>query len=292
MYRICKDCGTKINYSTEEIEKDIPDYCPDCNLVIAKGRYGKNIKGGKTLFATVGENLGHMVMSESILRFYREQNPDETVSLLTPVETLDISEKVSGDFDKLFWADVSNIALPPDDPRVIKYSFARECTAISKLGYYPKWQDRHDNANIKIDNDIHRLAEHNKFIIFHARKSKGNPHKNITDIEFYKILEALKDSNMILVGNDGSIYSGGVKPYLDFKNVLSLDQIAYICGHENCIATIGKDSGVLHLAAAAGSKVIGFGYQSKYWFPKSGKVECFMNTGEWQKFLACVEKLA
>jgi len=293
MYRICKDCGTKVSYSM--LERDVPDYCIDCNLVIAKGRYEKNIKGGKTLFSTIGEPLGHNVMVESLLRFYKEHNPDETVSLLPHAATLKFIEnyKDHSGFDKLFWADVSGIE-PPDDSRVIKYSFARECTAIAGHGYYPGWEEKKEPNRIL---PYHETLPNLKYIVLHARNIENNQEKNMKDTELFEILMRLENIIVVFVGNDEWLKSelSIINDIgYDFRNKLSLNEIAWLCGHNNCMATIGKDSGILHIAAAAGSNVVGFDYQSKHWFPKADpeRVHCFMKTGGWNKFLDFIEKLA
>lgn len=251
----CKHCECIISYSINDAP---PDFCHKCQLTIAWGKYPKN--QGVTLFASVGENLGHVVLFDAIKRYYEEQNPNETIIYLTPVETLDIEQHPRwGDANKIFWADISNIRLMPNDKRVYYYRFTSELEALEKRGIYPQW-------NKKEPIDCINISE--PFVVLHARNSRKNPEKNMTPNEFDDILQRACVAPVYVVGNDAPF--DNEENVIDLRKQLTLDQIAWLCSRPNCLATVGRDSGVLHLAAAAGSYVIGYGYKSNYfWTPKT-----------------------
>ena len=228
----CEICGKIVNISRLDA---IKQRCPDCDLVIANGEYKQNISGGLTLFASTGTNLGHVVMSEALFRFYSEMNPDETIVFLDPTETMNITEyELFPKADKIFWADVSNIVNEPKDNKVIPYRFSKECTAIAEMGFYPEW-----NTSIP----VYTEDPDDYFVVLHMRNVKGNPEKNVTSDEARSIMSLLfgNDFTTYIIGNDDSFDIPLEKEFIDYRKKLSLNQIAYLCGHENCITTIGKD---------------------------------------------------
>ena len=274
----CKKCGKKVNIS---IYDPVYDLCPDCNLVIASGNYEQNVTGG-TWFSSFGENLGHQIMGEVILRYYREQNPSEVIIILKKNETRDVSRNgiLTNAINKLFWADVTPTK-PTKDIRLINYRFSREVAALADKGYYPQY-----HTKSKID----YIDTSEKFYVLHLRNITTNTPKNVSQYDAEIILKLFDDENVYIVGNDLPFYDLE-KPY-DFINLrgkLDLSQIAWLCGHDNCIATISKDSGIAHLAAAAGGRVVSYGYASEsQWVPSAppGQVKAFGRTaGEFDKFI-------
>ena len=278
-YYNCEKCGVQVSISRLEQPRDFRNRCADCSVIIASGEYEKNIKGGITLFATIGENLGHRVMSESLFRFYREQNPDETVYILSPAQTLNFSEnyKEHSGFKKLFWADVSNIVNMPKDKRAIHYYFAREVAKIAELGYFPEWRDK----------EKFKASVGDPFYVLHLRNVHGNPEKNVTEKEAAAIFETLKGKTVFIVGNDMPFYQLELQHnFNNLRGKISLSNLAWLCGHKNCIATIGKDSGPMHLAAASGGRVVSYGYYSPHWIPKTKKIKAFIKINdEFDKFI-------
>ena len=275
MHYTCIDCGKVVNISRLDVLKQ---RCPDCDLVISSGSYEQNISGGLTLFATTGENLGHVVISEGLFRFYCDQNPDENIIFLNPIETKDILHSdLYNRADKIMWAEVSNIVNAPKDKRVIHYNLARECSKLAERGHYPKW---YDFETVEI--------EDYPFIVLHLRNIHGNPEKNVTPDEAKKIFEMLSGHIVYLVGNDQPFYDIETgSNIINMRGKLTAEQTAWLCGHNNCIATIGKDSGPMHLAAASGGRVIAYGYQSnRLWVPKAkpGMVMSFVN-GHFEDFI-------
>lgn len=279
----CIDCGREINYS----RLDLPaQRCPDCSLVITMGRYDVNISGGLTLFASTGENLGHKIISEVIYRYYETNNPNEKIVYLDPVQTLEINENglFTSDVNKLFWADISNIINAPNDTRVIHYYAAREASALADIGWFPEYREREEISGIDVDKP---------FFVLHLRNVHGNPEKNVTRDQAKRILELFNNKRVFIIGNDMPYY--GIEDrfhYTNLRGKLNIDQIAWLCGHENCIAVIGRDSGPLHLAAAVGAKVIGCNYaDNRYWVPKARnkQVKAFVNTiNEFEEFIKYV----
>ena len=289
-YFKCEKCGKQVSVSRLDYASNYNNRCSNCNYIVASGEYEKNIDGGTTIFSDVGFNLGHKVMFEALLRFYKEQNPKEFVSALTPEAMPNFIKnyKNHSGFNKLFWADISTQP-PIKIEQAIHYNFAQECSAIAKQGYYPKWEKKQPITDINIDKP---------FIVLHLRNIDNNKAKNVTAKELAEIDLVLANTRCYLVGNDNIFDSERDLFDLDFcydlRSKLTLDQIAWLCGHENCIATVGKDSGILHLAAAAGSKVVGYGYKSKYWHPKttSDKVKAFSNTEKgFDGFIECLKTI-
>jgi len=279
----CKECGKVVNISRLD---PVQDLCPDCGIVIFAERYERNV-AGTTLFSSFGENIGHQIIGEVVLRYYKEQNPDENIILLTPFENYDIENSgiFNGNVNKFFWADISNMVNAPKDKRVIHYRFAREVAALADNGYYPEYKERQE---------IDWIDTSEKYYILHLRNIHENPEKNVSEYQAEKIFGLFENGKVFIIGNDMPFYELE-KPFdfLDLRGKLSLQQISWLCGHENCIATIGKDSGPMHLAAASGGKVVSYGYASeRLWTPKAkpGMVKTFGRVGgEFESFISYVK---
>lgn len=288
----CKVCGKEVSIS--RYEQTIPTRCPDCDLVIATGEYEQNIKNGLTLFSPVAMdgNLGHIVMFEAIKRHYKAANPDEKIKMLHVNDIKDLQRK--RDFQratKIFWADTCT-APPIKSDKIIRYRFSKELKALGKMDIYPKWSKKEPIEGLTLDAP---------FFVLHGRNIDRNPSKNMSTAEYTAILAAIAEHKSILdarsnvktqvfqVGNDEALVDELPEFVTDLRSKLSLNQIAYLCGHEKCIATVGKDSGIQHLAAAAGGRVLGYGYKSlNDWIPNSDKAQGFV---QFQKFYAELLKL-
>lgn len=279
----CIDCGKIVNIS----RLDIPQKrCPDCSLLISKSRYDLNIDNGITLFANTGDNLGHKVITEALLRFYVSKNSNEKIYYLSPMSTMDIEKHPLYEIaDKIFWADVSNIVNAPKDKRVIHYYLARECSYLAGLGFYPEWKNL-EPIDIELPEN---------YIVLHLRNVHGNPEKNVTSFEAQSIYWKLVnfEKKVFIVGNDMPFYDIALeKLFTDLRGKLSVEQVAWLMAQPNCKATIGKDSGPLHLAAAVGCPVIAYGYQhNRYWIPKGKNVTAFTVADDFESFLNSVFEL-
>lgn len=279
MQYTCIDCGKVVGISRLD---ELRQRCDDCNMTITRDRYQKNIPGGCTLFANTGDRLGHQVLTEVVLRYYKEQNPDEYVYYLTNQDTLGIEQNYNFPrAQKIFWAETSNIVNAPKDERVHHYYLAREAAALAEMGYYPKWH----NFEMTDAADVSQ-----PFILLHLRNVHNNPEKNVTEEEAAKVFDLLHDYNVYIVGNDQPFYQLEMQHGIEsLRGILTINQTAWLCRHENCIAMIGKDSGAAHLAAASGAKVISWGYQHhRHWTPKgeAGRCVSFVDVNdEFDKFL-------
>jgi hypothetical protein len=283
----CIDCKREVHISRLDF---LRQRCPDCDMRISRGFYQQNIPGGVTLFANTGDRLGHRVLTEVILRYYKEQNPLERVYYLSNVDTLDIWKNYNYPrANKIFWAETSNIAIAPRDDRVIHYFLARESSALADMGYYPQWTYGFEMTDAV---DVSK-----PFVLLHLRNVHNNAEKNVTDKEAVEIFRVLQPYNCIIVGNDQPFY--WLENDCLFENVrgiLSENALAWLCRHENCIAMIGKDSGPLHVAAACGADVIGYGYKTnRHWAPKGTeeKITVFVDVNnEFERFIVFVEDYA
>lgn len=264
---ICRICGREINCSKHDdsLFESRGWECPECYVIIVKRRYPRN--RGKTLFSPMGSALGDRIIQSVVKEFYLRENPSEEV--IFPIGWMDIEPKVRQIApNKLFWADCTSHVKPPTNYPYYWFSMVNEADALAEMGIYPKPWFGTCKPNYKLPKD---------YIVVHLRNIRKGPwdeSKNIPEILASKILDYLKDYNIILLGNDKkfSYIEGDIeknKNIYDMRNKLALPRLSYLL--ERCRLFIGTDSGIAHLAGACGAQMVVWNYISKRWFPKVPK---------------------
>jgi hypothetical protein len=250
---ICQICNKKISYPIGDMFFRDAGECVNCYSVIVKGRYEKNIPG-TTVFGSMGDALGDRVVQKAVLDYYKKDNPDERV--LVGDKYLDMPH------NKLFWArdiqsrDNKTLAMPPD---AIWFRVNNEANLLVKQGVYASW-DNFIKPNISLPG---------VFAVVHFRNASKGKCKNVHLSKKIRILQELKDYAVVVVGNDerepGEPLTENI---VDLRYKLNLDEIAWLC--KNCLIFVGPDSGVAHVAAAAGcDNMVCFGYGAMNWTPKT-----------------------
>jgi len=263
---VCNLCQREISYSeNDEARFESMNWeCDECYVIIGKRRYEVNQAGRNVCFSLMGMALGDKVMQSVIREQYAKDNPDENVIYLgycDPVQVIKDYNPV-----KFWWANVTSIMTMPVHPSVKWFSMCGEASYYASQGIYPRLDFeplRPQNFNVE------------KFVVLHIRHIAKAPNKNAEPFIVNRIIEILFDQwkkqeieAVVLVGNDYQPPDIYLPPGLciDLRNILLLPEIAWLCA--NARLTIGKDSGIVHLAAAAGGKMVSWGYVSKQWFPK------------------------
>lgn len=260
--RVCAKCGKDFQFPL--CDTDFHDThmgeCPLCWSVIAAGRYQKNIKDAVTLFSPMGNALGDGIMQEVVRRRYAADNPDEHIvnlGLVTPDDAIAQYRPT-----KFFWCDVTNFVLFPGVEKTTWFSLCNEAEEYARQGYYPELMF-----------DVKPVEVPESYVVLSARNVNKAPMKNAEPVILNKILISLyneyKDLKVVVVGNDFKDETVYYDPeyVIDMRFKLGLPEIAYVCQHSKLV--IGKDSGILHLAAAAGANVVGWGYADLRWRPKA-----------------------
>jgi len=270
--------------------------CTSCFSRIAKDRYPVNVRDGYkvycTVFSDMGMSVGDLCMNQVIRDEYVRRNPDEMVVFLEGMTGLDEIREYNP--VKVFWANLFTGG--PEWVIRDAYWFAvtNEATEFARQGHYARlpMQWRFDD-NTKPLSDLMQRFDMDRYVVFHLRNQLGDPKKsaakNIKPHFVYSIFKLLQNrfksgmfDAVVLVGND-SVANGydvptieGIiddsLPIVDLRNRWegdeSLKNIAAICS--NAVMTIGRDSGIIQLAAAAGCpKVVAWDFNTRGWFPKA-----------------------
>jgi hypothetical protein len=192
---------------------------------------------------------------------------------------------------KFFWSNVTSMMDRPDDPRVHWFSLCREADHYAEQGIYPQL----DYEPVMPEGFLYR-----RFVVLHIRYIAKAPVKNAEPFIINRIIDYLfqlqqagQIEGVVLVGNDQHPQEVYLPKFLcvDFRNKLLLPEIAWLC--REAAVVIGKDSGIQHLAAAAGGKVVSWGYTSRNWFPKAPRERftSFMaDDSDWQAICNAVKE--
>ena len=303
----CKICGVNFQYPKSErefFEGYLQGECYNCFSIIAKKRYQVNIKGGVTFFCGMQtQALGDTIVRQVIIDEYLRDNPDERIFFLPPFDYLDRADyfryfkKIYNveAIDKIFWANRFSGEL--ERPKeAMWFSISSEADWYAKQGKYCRvnfGEKKPDFIKIFFCKQINVYTNFNIFdvsqknIVFHIRnlpyRTGKDPNKNMLAHECYmalKIFSQYQQKNKIgtifIVGNDSTSKGFDLKTIgflipeiklIDLRNCLTLEEILYILNRS--FIFFGKDSGIMHLAAASTiPHIFCYGFQSKYWFPK------------------------
>ena len=138
-----------------------------------------------------------------------------------------------------------------------------EVCEYASRGVYPELEYILDKP--KID-----LPE--KFVVCHFRNvekvpKRPRPKRNVSPELARRIVRLIEGYGfpVLLIGNDDPL---GVSGTVDLTHKLSLGEIAWLCKHS--ILFCGRDSGVAHVAAAAGARIVAWDFHPNgKWYPKA-----------------------
>lgn len=255
-------------------------YCPDCNSVIALKRYKVNIPGAKTVFYFIGQALGDIVVFDAVRKAYIEDNPDENVIFM------DSEWPIPKGIDKLFVSDLRiKSSLFTLSPLAYEYIMINEVQNLRKRNIFPEWYNFKKPA----------IELPDKYVVVQLRNIEKADFKNVIPAEGILLFEKLNKYGIpiVLVGNDKPIgFEQNYFEIYDYRNKLTLDEIAWLC--RKAFFTVCKDSGLGHLAGAAGGSVISWNFVNKKWIPHTSKKSWFFmsDINEYMNFLEAVESMA
>lgn len=277
MQYTCSRCAGKVTIRDEDarLHKKREWRCPLCYTVIADEKYERNIKGGLTLFSPMDSMIGDRVVFEGVLRFYKKHNPDELVEYLSFCDPKAIIR--SRKPDKFFWASTTNMLDRPKHRCIIPYNVAREAVALELKGIYPQLWFRPKRFDV---------SPFGRYVCFSVRNIDKAAFKNAEPfivnrlfIHFDKLVRDGIIDKVVMIGTDyplDGVYEPTDEFVVDLRKKTSLEESAYILKH--ALLTVGKDTGTMHLASAAGSRCVAWGYTEPDWRIKApaGRAICFM----------------
>jgi len=162
-------------------------------------------------------------------------------------------------FPQVIHFEETNFVRPPN--HAIVCSVADEVDLLAERGIYPAWTEF----------DLSVAEQYSDFAVVNLRNIKKAKPKNVDPITANFVLEYLsaKYSKVMIVGNDDKLTIEIDRPnVIDYRKKLSLPQIAGLCRYADIYC--GSDSGIGHLAAAAGcARLVVWGLWQKKYAPKT-----------------------
>lgn len=272
---ICKKCHNEVHYAKGDrylFEKD-EWICPNCKIVIAEKNYPVNLKGETTIFTAIGDNkcgvaLGDATVFEVVKRKYLEDNPDENVIFLDPY-TDHVAEINRLKPAKVFLCEFYRNDTYLFDRDAIRYRVMNEVKYFNKFGIYPQLEYEPEKPEVELPD---------RYVVMHVRNiekvpERPNPKRNL-DPETAEILTWLiwkHHLKIVIVGND--TVNDRLNEYefvTDLRNKLTLPEIAWIL--KRGLLYVGRDSGLVHVAAACGIPIVAWNFNGKKWFPNMPEI--------------------
>lgn len=256
----CTSCGVRVSESDQkDFSKMTNNRCGKCWTVISSKQYPADLRDTVTIFANCGTGLGDNVIFDVVKREYLKCNPHEKVLFLGPDQKLKDYVYLHSP-SKIFVNEFSREE-SIDYRGVIRYNLLNEVCAYAERGIYPKIK------HVDIINE-------KPYVVAHFRNVTKAPEKNVNPKIARDIIGWLLDRTtyqVFVIGNDKEImkYHLYSKRIRNMTGLLELDEIAGLCKRSELF--IGKDSGLVHVAAAAGAKIVSWGFNGEKWEPKTGQ---------------------
>jgi len=258
----CKKCGWTVSHSTHDNIAEITNgHCLLCWTVIFDKAYPKP-KNKVTIFAACGPGLGDNILFNVIREQYEKDNPEETVIYLKESDNhVEAIKKHNPGkfFQNEFYKEEMKGYI---NSCIVYYRLMNEVCEYAKAGIYPKLDIEFKSVNLPFD----------LFVVLNLRYIEKAPQKNVMPELGLQVIETLirAGKNVVIVGNDEKTVQVTSPQVCDLRGVLTLSEIAYLCQRSELY--VGRDSGLVHVAAAAGAKIFAWDFNGTRWFPKTGKL--------------------
>ena len=291
----CKICGTEVsvgsNRADEQFFEERGWECLNCYSVIYKNRYEPKNRG-VTVFTPTGLKLGDKVMFETVRQEYLKANPGETVIFLEDFESLEDIYRYQP--DKIFWA---NLYAGKDGVAFEKPAAAYWFSVCTESWYYAL-EGKYARLWF-VPESVPGMETWARYVVVHFRNIYEKNEalaKNVSAEYAVQILAFLAGrikqgdlDSVVIVGNDEERGGLGVASFknavgdfnlIDLRKCLTLPQLAGVC--QRAMMFVGRDSGPMHVAAAAGARyIVAWGFVMERWFPRVPKerLAVFMKWG-------------
>jgi len=277
----CMECGNAVWYQAgdEAYFRAGQWECARCRRIVSAHRYPINVGGTAALFSSVGESLGDRIVFEVVQRMYRLDNPDETVVCLNPDDDHGQAFREVRP-SKFFVGEFCRNDIPDDAGRVIRFNIMNEVCWYASQGIYPRLAFRPARPN---------LALPQRWIVLHLRNiekvpERPDPARNVSAGLAQSIVDTIAHTSglpILLVGNDDPLPVTGI--HFDLRHRLTLPEIAWIIQH--AVMYVGRDSGLVHVAAAVNARIVSWGYRpASKWLPKMPEDRYVaLEDGEWDE---------
>jgi len=262
----CTKCGQNVvciprDYAKFERRSFV---CDLCLSVIFDKTYPRNLKGTTTIFSAAGNSLGDNIIMEVLERMYKQDNPDETVIFLNDEEN-HAEAPTKYQATKFFINEFCRNDIPICFQGMIRYFATNDICKYAEVGIYPKLRFEPQKSVI--------LGQPEKYIVFHFRNiekhpTRPKPDRNVPRETAQGLVDFANDLGYapVIVGNDDWMPIVGA---FDCRNRLSLPEIAWLI--QNARLYVGRDSGMVHVAAAVGTEIVAWGFSGERWYPKMPK---------------------
>jgi len=234
------------------------------------------MKGETTVFSSNGKAWGDEILFEVVKRMYLKDNPDENVIFLKPED--DHRKAIRELKPKKFWFSEFYRGDRIDLTKysgTIHYNVMNEIYAFAKRGIYPELTIIPEKPDVELPD---------KYVAMHIRNiekvpERPNPKKNMRpelarNIIYFLYIEIC---NVVLIGDDNPIDlerewimnafgTSETSKLFDLRKKLTLPEIAWVL--KNAVLYVGRDSGMVHFAAACGTPMVVWNFGSDRWFPK------------------------
>lgn len=239
------------------------------------------------MFGPAGPGIGDYLFKNYLMEQFRRMFPETELLDVTGSGT--IGTQIGADL--IFWADNAGAMNPPPQG-AIPYILINEVRAfVRSTGRIPGlWFEPEQSA--------WGLTDLRKTVLVNFRNIDRCSPKNVTVDEakgIFRYLDRLREigdiDSIIMIGNDAPLPMSWLPEYaIDLRGKLSLGEIAWLCRH--AMMTIGKDSGVLHIAAAAGGYVVGWGYRLRQWMPiaEEGRATALLDGDSMEHFYEAITR--
>lgn len=277
---ICSKCKREIIYSrTDKTFERMGWTCPACWTIISDRLYPA---GNIAMFTAIGDRtlgsaLGDRTVFEVVKRNYIKDNPDETVIFLSPDDD-HVAAVSQYRPDKIFLTEFYR-----ED--TVGFDTLSNCYRINVLNDVCEYARRGDYPRLEYPLEWPDMPLPEQYVVLHIRRIEKaptcpHPQRNVPIELAKKIIDfVLKFSQIIIIGNDDiEDEFGKLHGVHDLRWKLTLPEIAGIMSRS--LLYVGRDSGLIHVAAAAGAKVVGWNFNGTKWFPKTDK----------HKYIAMTEK--
>ena len=281
----CVKCGSKVVYGKNDtfFEKRGWRCLAGCLTTISDKDYPP---GEVTVFTHIGNALGDNTVFEVVKRNYLKDNPNETVIFLMPEDNQrKIIEMIKP--DKIFISEfyTEDTECLQSLPQSTYINILNDVCAYAERGDFPRLEYEPVRPPVYIPE---------KFVALHIRNinKSGNPgeeKRNVDQGFLSKVIKVCEEADLpiVILGNDRVNDVWGIYDQIyDYRNQLSLAEIS--CILKKSFVYLGRDSGLMHVAAACDCNIVSWNHAGSKWFPKCRNFKSFIRGAKEEKILEAI----
>lgn len=267
MIYTCRRCKEEVCVTEEDVRRaeERGYLCDLCLSVIVERKYQRyHLRRARSVFSPSSSALGDWIIESVVRERYQEDNPTEEIIYLGLADAEEAIRVYRP--DKFFWSSITNFMEKPKSYKVIEYNPAVEATLLAAEGIYPVY-DWSKSEKIETPERYAVLSFRN--VIKCGWKNAEPIIANRVMLRLDLLVERGVLDGAVIIGNDDPMPEVYMPDWcVDLRKKLELPEIARLCA--GAAIFVGKDSGIPHLAAAAGCQnMIVWGYRERNWIVKA-----------------------